>query len=408
MKRNKPSRCWVTLIIVLSLIGCHYLFTTWLHHYSSIFVIGPASKTHESSPSWSPDGKQIAYLCGFSYFSDGWDSRSFNNSEWGRRTSEICIYNLENRQTRQITKFGRDKYSPLWSPDGRILAWTDLRLNVLTFFDMENYKTLATISLDKIASPYFWSKDSQSLLSSDGRFILDISTMNISRHPWTDEFEDDVLSASEKYVAFAQKIVLTDEMDSQALEAYRKEFDDDPYIVFVMENKNVIYESNYWASSFPLPFVWSPNGDILMFEKFGTYGEDSVRRGIVFLYAPTGETALFNSDVEFPVWSPSGQKIAYKPDEDTINVVELELKTNPFSYTLIGEKSFPLNKSSMGDRFEDNTFWATLEWSPDESRIAFLKREFDYQEGEASITHPSKIWLLDLETGDQAPLIDTP
>jgi len=58
------------------------------------------------SPSWSPDGSQLAYV-------------SFE-----KRKSEIYVQNLYNQQRRKIASFSGINGAPVWSPDGKRLALT--------------------------------------------------------------------------------------------------------------------------------------------------------------------------------------------------------------------------------------------------------------------------------------------
>lgn len=59
-----------------------------------------------SDPSWSPDGKRIAYASN--------QEGNFN----------IYIYDLNNNSIRQVTYFDSDERQPVWSPDGKNLAFT--------------------------------------------------------------------------------------------------------------------------------------------------------------------------------------------------------------------------------------------------------------------------------------------
>ena len=407
MKKDKASRHYAYVIIaIITIIGCDYGFNYWLRYYSSIYVVGLAEKTHERSPEWSPDGKYIAYLCGFSYPSDGWDIRSWNNPGWGLRTSEICIIELDTRQIRQITRFGRDKYGLKWSPNGNYLLWIDGRKNLISIYDFENGKTLVNINRDTYdCLPIFWSQDSQRLLSSCGNFTLELPTMKISKSPSTTETTDMLLSPNEEYLAHLKEFSFTGDVPLPALQKYHEIFgaNSNPYLMTIIQNGVSIYKSDYWVINHdhPHPFEWSPDGDILVFRK---YVEDFEEPDIVFLYAPTGETALFESDEFYSLyWSPNGNKIACKTNEDTLEIVEFEFRINPFSYIVTNRQSLSLNKSSEGDRFGED-----LVWSPDEKHIAYSYYQFKENFNEAIISFPPKIWLVNLETGTQTPLVVEP
>ena len=72
-----------------------------------------------SDPSWSPDGRQIAYSSGTPLVNAG----AYVKDEW----SEIRVINASGRGSRRITQ--TEEYdlfdsSPSWSPDGRSIAFT--------------------------------------------------------------------------------------------------------------------------------------------------------------------------------------------------------------------------------------------------------------------------------------------
>ncbi len=103
----------------------------------------------ERDPSWSPDGKSIAY------FSD-------ESGEW-------ALHVRDQNGLGEVRKFDLGTpptfyYSPGWSPDSKKIAYTDKRLNVW-YIDLEK-KTPVHIDIDTYAGPYnamspAWSPDSR-------------------------------------------------------------------------------------------------------------------------------------------------------------------------------------------------------------------------------------------------------
>jgi TolB protein len=62
--------------------------------------------TYDSQPQWSPDGKSILY-----------------DSDFGTIT-ELFAVDVASRQARQLTRFGRVTLDPRWSPDGKTIVFT--------------------------------------------------------------------------------------------------------------------------------------------------------------------------------------------------------------------------------------------------------------------------------------------
>ncbi|MBC7529579.1 MAG: PD40 domain-containing protein [Chthonomonadaceae bacterium] len=103
------------------------------------------SKSAERSPSWSPDGKWIAY------FSDATgDYEIYTTPADGKGTPT------------QLTKGSKTYYyNPSWSPNSRFIAYTD-KAGILSIYDTKN-KTVKTVVQESVGGqPTFsWSTDSR-------------------------------------------------------------------------------------------------------------------------------------------------------------------------------------------------------------------------------------------------------
>lgn len=116
---------------------------------------------------WSPDSKQIAYTC-----------KKMTGKKYSLSTnSEIYIYNLESKQTTNITEgmLGFD-VAPVFSPDGKKIAWCSMERdgyeadkNRLFILDFEtNAKTYVTKDLDQNAEGLKWTPDGKSVYFISG------------------------------------------------------------------------------------------------------------------------------------------------------------------------------------------------------------------------------------------------
>ncbi|MDN5213534.1 PDZ domain-containing protein [Fulvivirgaceae bacterium BMA12] len=157
-----------------------------------------SSGTAERSPSWSPDGKKIAF----------WSDES---GEY-----ELYIYDRKSDQKRKLTNYGPGfRYHIFWSPDSKKLAFVE-QTQKIRVFDTE---TNATTDIDKglwmahgglSNFQVSWSSDSRWIAYSRGLanrhnaiFVFDMK--NKSRHQLTSGFYHDYSPAFDpdgKYLYF--------------------------------------------------------------------------------------------------------------------------------------------------------------------------------------------------------------
>ncbi len=105
--------------------------------------LAPNAPGNQSDPVWSPDGNSVAFGVG-----------------WGR-PSQAAILVL-NRKTGQISKIpgSEGMYSPRWSPDGRHLVTMPTSQESLMLFDFETQSWSVLAKVSRAGYPC-WSRDSQ-------------------------------------------------------------------------------------------------------------------------------------------------------------------------------------------------------------------------------------------------------
>lgn len=113
-------------------------------------------------PSWSPDGKYIAY------FSGSWD-----NPECLQAPHGIWVFNLQTRQHIQLTDQG--DYNPVWSPNGKFLAYNSISPSqVIKILDFEgcdgafnNCQTWIAANTGGMVDSPGWANDNTIVFSSN-------------------------------------------------------------------------------------------------------------------------------------------------------------------------------------------------------------------------------------------------
>ena len=80
----------------------------------------------DSSPSWSPDGKRIAFA----------SDREGRVNIHGIPTYDICVMDANGGNRRNLTNNPSNDSSPSWSPDGKRIAFASDRGGPLLYFDI--------------------------------------------------------------------------------------------------------------------------------------------------------------------------------------------------------------------------------------------------------------------------------
>ena len=359
MKSNILSRAsqrkLALVISVFLLCG----FTTWLCVYSYTYPIGIPRMVGQHDPTWSPDGRFVAFKCSYSYPFDGFDitvpvSESMGIGQEG--TGDICLVDIGTWKLKRITHEG-GAFHPVWSTDGSVLMWKHYNGELMEY----NLQT-ETITESNNHTEYNMRDNKQSYVSSEGT----------------------LLSPNQQYLVRLTKV--------------RGGYD-----FVVLENNKEIYDSDFLIYLDP---VWSPDNTMLVVER----ARDDDKQEVTFINLLTKEEFSLQFDllIYFISWSPDGKQVAIQtseifnpeltsPPKEILEIVSLEVEEDTLSYSIVEQNSYILQGMVSGN----------IIWSPSGKYIAYRSAEAKRQLSDGAwLVNADEIWLLDLETDKQFPLVD--
>ncbi len=213
---------------------------------------GKAGKCGASSPVWSPDGKQLAFLSGCAEKGSGWEVGA---------QSEIFVWTLAVNELKRVTNLAGSIGEVTWSPDGTAIG----------FLFVEN----ATRSAGALAAMKPWS----GVIGEDGVEIQRVGVVDLASG------------------LFAQ-------ITPPSLHVY--EFDWSP------DSKKLAYvaaktpgENNWWVAQLFTQTIQHPGAQALTSGATGNYEPMSI------LDTTKAAGELHGLQIAVPRWSPNGRKIAF-------------------------------------------------------------------------------------------------
>jgi Tol biopolymer transport system component len=269
------------------------------------------------SPSWSPDGKQIAFI------------RSVPAPN--RYDADVFVMNADGSNQRRLTQSGTGEYvaHPTWSPDGTKIAFVGPAAGVglsLQIYVMnadgsnkhpvgEGQNPAWSPDGSKLAFPFnsFDSDNGIHVMNADGSGRTKITTPKdpIPGSPWDADW-DPVWSPDGMRILFVRYVGCEEDNGCQSITVWTVNAD----------GSNLANVANIAAAG----LAWSPDGTKIVFRwmciacLLGGVGDDD-RDGDLFTMEPDGShiTRLTNTPGEYES-EPSWQPVALAPpDNNPIN-----------------------------------------------------------------------------------------
>ncbi|HSG05304.1 MAG TPA: DPP IV N-terminal domain-containing protein [Nitrospiria bacterium] len=236
-------------------------------------------------PSFSPDGKRLAY------------------SSYASGNEEIWVMGADGKQARPITDSPKGDWSPAWSPDGKTIVFTSSRdgVNQLWIMGADGSNPKPLTRADPL--PSTWSRDPS--WSRDGRMIIFTSNRSGKDENWILDLEKgkqwkhSIGMAEHWHPSFSpdgKKVLFSSNMSGE-WGLWLSDLEGNNLVRLVADKR---FDNNPAAS-------WSPDGEKIVFRTAFSdlWIMDSDGKNVSAL-TTDGTVAGWR-----PAWSPDSKKIAY-------------------------------------------------------------------------------------------------
>lgn len=343
------------------------------------------NKVNEWSPTWSPDGKRIAFVSKV----EGSDNRF----------SQIYVMDADGKNRRRLTNNPGNKSQPVWSPDGKKIAYFISNISCkegkgfsIYVIDVDD-KTQKKLISNRLGIWYLaWSPDGTKI-----SFVLSSGTKKF-RHEYPSRTETCPHGVVKHYDAGVEEY----EYYLGGLErpdSYHEELDVNIYTINP-DGTGLKKLTNYYWASYP---AWSADSKKIAFISVPLTEINGRKRLLhgselyVIDRAGTNEKRLTNFNDEYdydlclthPRWSPDGKKIAFTASATVtgpkgvgtppstqgwlIYIITID-DTNLFNLSNIEPRTvMPVSwpEPYAGRAITTTDFDKNPTWSPDGNKIAF-------------------------------------
>ena len=213
---------------------------------ASLHNITGGTQSGGTEPKWSPDGAQLAYIC-------------------GDYEPDICVIDIENMNVLQLTFHPSWDINPSWSPDGSTIAYQTNRGGLSDIYAI-NLQTRSEVDLTKgvaqNAQPS-WAPDGKHILfQSDRNGSMDIFLVNPDGSGVTNLTPFESLEVDPQWSPTGEFIAFRSNRDGE-------------WDLFIMkkDGSDIANLTKNWGPVFT--FSWSPDGRRIAFSS-GQYGSSKI------------------------------------------------------------------------------------------------------------------------------------